>query len=108
MAGDCNAANVMASIIAGYDTDGGTPGDWFLMLADIPGATVQRITDVTGQADLAFRYPFTDGITEILLNASTHQFAGFVRGGVETVITKEVTVSGPGSTTPVVIHPTRR
>jgi catechol 2,3-dioxygenase-like lactoylglutathione lyase family enzyme len=30
-----------------------------------------------------------------------------VRGGVETVITKEVTVSGPGSYTPVMIRPTR-
>jgi hypothetical protein len=47
----------------------------------------------------------TDGITEILLNASTYQFAGYVRGGIETVITKEVTVSGPGSLTPVIIHP---
>jgi L-aminopeptidase/D-esterase-like protein len=75
------------------------------MLADIPGVTVQQVTDVTGQADLAFRFPFTDGVTEILLNASTHQFAGYVRGGVQTVITKEVAVSGPGSHTPVMIHP---
>jgi len=96
VAGDCNDVNVMANVFAGYDTDGGTPGDWFLMLADVPGVTVQRVTDVTGQADLAFRFPFTGGITEILLNASTHQVTGFVRGGVETVITKEVTVSGPG------------
>jgi len=60
---------------------------------------------VTGQADVAFRFPFSDGVTEILLNASTHQLVGYVRGGGETVITKEVTVSGPGSSTPVVIHP---
>jgi hypothetical protein len=60
---------------------------------------------VTGQADVAFRFPFTDGITEILFNASTYQFAGYVRDGIETVITKEVTVSGPGSLTPAVIHP---
>ena len=105
VAGDCNAVNAMANIIAGYANRGGTPGNWFLMLADIPGVTVQQVTDVTGQADVAFRFPFTDGITEILLNASTHQFAGYVRGGVETVITKEVAVSGPGSLTPAVIHP---
>ena len=105
VAGDCNAVNAMANIIAGYANRGGTQGDWFLMLADIPGVTVQQVTDVTGQADVAFRFPFTDGVTEILLNASTHQFVGYVRGGVETVITKEVTVSGPGSLTPVVIHP---
>jgi hypothetical protein len=28
-----------------------------------------------------------------------------VRNGVETVITKEVTVSGPGSLTPAPVHP---
>ena len=105
VAGDCNAVNAMANIIAGYANRGGPQGDWFLMLAEIPGVTVQQVTDVTGQADVAFRFPFTDGVTEILLNASTYQFVGYVRGGVQTVITKEVTVSGPGSLTPVVIHP---
>jgi hypothetical protein len=75
------------------------------MLAEIPGVTVQRVTDVTGQADIGFRFPFTDGITQILLNASTHQLTGYVRDGVETVITKEVTVSGPGSRTPVLVQP---
>jgi hypothetical protein len=105
VAGDCNAVNAVANIIAGYANRGGAQGDWFLMLADIPGVTVRQVTDVTGQADLAFRYPFTGGIAEILLNASTHQFAGYVRNGVQTVITKEETVSGPGSLTPVVIRP---
>jgi hypothetical protein len=105
VARDCNAVNAMANIIAGYANRGGPQGNWFLMLADIPGVTVRQVTDVTGQADVAFRFPFTDGITEILLRASTHQFAGYVRDGIETVITKEVTVSGPGSLTPVVIHP---
>ncbi len=102
--GDCNAVNAVANMIFGYDNRG-TPGDWFLMLAGIPGVTVQQVTDVTGQADVAFRFPFTDGVTEILFSASTHQFVGYVRGGVETVITKEVTVSEPGSFTPVVILP---
>ena len=105
VAGDCNAVNAMANMIFGYLNRGGTNGDWFLMLAGIPGVTVQRVTDVTGQADVAFRFPFTDGITEILLNAGTHRLAGYVRDGVETVITKEVTVSGPGSRTPVIVHP---
>jgi hypothetical protein len=108
VAGDCNAVNAMANIIAGYANRGGPDGNWFLMLADIPGVTVQRVTDVTGQADLAFRFPFTDGVKEILFNASTHRFVGYVRNGVETVITKEVTVSGPGSLTPVVIPPKPR
>jgi hypothetical protein len=75
------------------------------MLAGIPDVTVQLVTDVTGQADSAFRYPFTDGITEILFKASTYQFVGFVRDGVQTVITTVATVSGPGSFTPVVVHP---
>jgi hypothetical protein len=105
VAGDCNAVNAMANMIFGYLNRGGTRGDWFLMLAGIPGVTVQRVTDVTGQADVAFRFPFTDGITEILLNASTHRLVGYVRDGVETVITKEVTVSGPGSRTPLIVHP---
>lgn len=108
VAGDCNAVNAMANIIFGYVNRGGTDGDWFLMLADIPGVTVQRVTDVTGQADVAFRFPFTDGITEILLNASTYQVAGYVRDGVETIVTKEVAVSGAGSVTPLVFHPRSR
>jgi hypothetical protein len=105
VAGDCNAVNAMANMIAGYANRGGPHGNWFLMLADIPGVTVQRVTDVTGQSDLAFRFPFTGGVTEILLSASAHRFVGYVRDGIETVITKEVAVSGPGSLTPVVIHP---
>jgi hypothetical protein len=105
VAGDCNAVNAVANMMSGYGIRQVEESNWFLMLADIPGVTVQRLTDVTGRLDLAFRYPFTDGITEILLRASTHQFAGFVRGGVETVITNEVTVSGPGSHTPVVLLP---
>jgi hypothetical protein len=105
VAGDCNAVNAMTNMIAGYANRGGPHGNWFLMLAGIPGVTVQRVTDVTGQSDLAFRFPFTDGITEILLNASTHEFAGYVRGGIETVITKDVIVSEPGSLTPVVTRP---
>jgi hypothetical protein len=58
------------------------------------------------EADLAFRFPFSNGITEILLNAHSYLLAGYVRGGVQTVFTKTVTVSGPGSVTPVTVHPT--
>jgi hypothetical protein len=105
VAGDCNAVNAMANMLAGYTGRGGPDGTWFLMLAEVPGVTVQQVTDVTGQADVALRFPFTDGITEILFNASTHEFAGYVRDGAETVITKQVTVSAPGSLTPIVIKP---
>jgi hypothetical protein len=107
VAGDCNAVNAITNIMAGYANRGGPEPDWFLMLADVPGVTVQQVTDVTGQADLAFRFPFTGGVTEILLRASTHRFVGYVRDGVQTVITKEVTVAGPGSLTPVVVRPKR-
>ena len=109
VAGGCNAVNAIANMISGYVNPAyGTPGDWFLLLADIPGVTVQRVTDVTGQTAVTFRFPFTDGITEILVNASTYQVTGYVRNGVETVITKETIVSGPGSLTPAGIRPTRR
>jgi hypothetical protein len=97
VAGDCDAVNVMVNMISGYVNSGGIPGNWLLLLADVPGVTVQPVTDVNGQADVAFRYPFSNGVTEVLLNASTHQFVGYLRNGVETVITKEVTVSRPGS-----------
>jgi hypothetical protein len=105
VAGDCNAVNAVANMMCGYGIGQVEEGNWYLMLAGIPGVSVQQVTDVTGQADVAFRFPFTDGITEILLNATTYQFAGYVRDGVETVITKEVAVSGPGSLTPVVTRP---
>jgi len=104
VAGDCNAVNAVANIIAGYENRD-SDGNWFLMLADIPGVTVKQVTDVTGQRDLALQFPFNDGVTEILFNASTYQFAGYVRGGVETVITDEGAVTGPGSYTPLVIPP---
>jgi hypothetical protein len=105
VAGDCNAVNVTANILAGYASYSGlTQPVYFLMLADVPGVTVKQLTDVTGQADVAFRFAFTGGITEILVNASTHLFAGYVRDGVETVITKEAPVAGPGSSAPWVIH----
>jgi hypothetical protein len=103
--GDCNAVNVIANILAGYASySGRTEPDYFLILADVPGVTVKQVTDVAGQADAAFSFPFTGGITEILVNASTHRFAGYVRDGVETVITREAPVAGAGSSAPWVIH----
>jgi hypothetical protein len=102
VAGDCNAVNAIASMATGYANNSGfgQASSWFLALADIPGVTVQRVTDVTGQADVAFRFPFTDGVTQILFNASTYGLVGYVRGGIQTVITKQAVVSGPGSLTP--------
>ncbi len=104
--GDCNAVNVTANILAGYVSYSGlTSPDFFLILADVPGVTVKRVTDVAGQTDVAFHFPFTGGITEILVSARTHRFAGYVRDGAETVITREAPVAGPGSSAPWVIHP---
>jgi len=109
VAGDCNAVNATANILAGYASYSGlTQPNLFLILADVPGVTVRQVTDVTGQADTALRFPFTDGITEILFSAGTHLFTGYVRDGVETVITQVSTVSGPGSPTPVVNRPILR
>jgi hypothetical protein len=97
VAGDCNAVNAITNILAGYASMWGPQGSWFLMLANVPGVTVRQVTDVTGQHDVALHFPFTDGVTEILFNARTHEFAGYVRDGVETVLTQQVPVSGPGS-----------
>jgi hypothetical protein len=33
VAGDCNAVNAMANVIAGYANRGGPQGNWFLLLA---------------------------------------------------------------------------
>jgi len=100
VAGDCNAVNAIANVATGYGNLFDALDLPFLVLADIPGVTVAHVTDVAGGADIAFRFPFTDGVTEILFNARTYQFAGYVRDGSETVITKEADVSGPGSLTP--------
>ena len=105
VADDCNAVNAIANIATGYLDNGGVDPNWFLVLAEIPGVTVQPVTDVTGQADLAFRFPFSDGITEILVNAHSYLLVGYVRDGAQTVFTKTVTVSGPGSMTPVTVRP---
>jgi hypothetical protein len=100
LAGGCNAVNAIANVATGYGNTLDALDLPFLLLADIPGVTVAHVTDVAGRADIAFRFPFTDGVTEILFNARTYQFAGYVRDGSETVITKEAAVSGPGSLTP--------
>jgi hypothetical protein len=100
VAGDCNAVNAIASMDIAYLGSGRAPALSFLVLAGIPGVTVQQVTDVTGHADIAFRFPFTDGVTEILLNAGTRQFVGYARDGSQTVVTREEAVTGPGSLTP--------
>jgi hypothetical protein len=96
VSGDCNAVNVIANMLLGYDVPFGTPTTWYLLLGEIPGVTTQNLTDVTGQADVAFEFPYTDGVTAILLNASTYQFAGYVKNGAQTILASQAAVSGPG------------
>ena len=95
VAGDCNAVNAIVNMAFGYVAS--MRGSWFLLLADIPGVTVAHLTDVSGQADIALRFPFRDGVTEILFNASSYGLVGYVRDGVQTVLTKAIAVTGPGS-----------
>ena len=95
-AGYCNAAGVVANIVIGYGNVGITPLTWYFSLADVPGVTVQRITDAAGRADVEFSFPFPDGVTGILLDASSYQFAGYVNSGAQTLLLRQANVSGPG------------
>jgi len=95
VAGDCNAVNAIVNMAFGYVAQ--IRGSWFLLLAGTPGVTVAHLTDVTGQADIALRFPFSDGVTEILFYASDYALVGYVRDGVQTVLTKAIAVTGPGS-----------
>ena len=92
--GDCNAVGVIAAILSGYVAY--VNPSLYLALADIPGVTVQHVTDLAGQHDVALHFPFARGVTGILFNARTYQFAGYQRGATETVITKQALVPGPG------------
>ena len=96
VAGDCNVVNVTANVLTGYGNQPDTLAMWALALADVPGASVQNITDAAGQRDIEFTFPFTDGVTGILINAGTYHFAGYVTGGAQTLLVKQANVSGPG------------
>jgi hypothetical protein len=96
VAGDCNAVNVTANVLTGYGNQSDHAENWFLALADVPGVSVRNITDAAGHQDIEFVFPFQDGVTGILVNASTYHFAGYVTGGTQTLLVKQATVSGPG------------
>jgi hypothetical protein len=87
---------VIANMLFGYDVRFGTPVNWYLLLGEIPGVSAHTLTGVTGQADVAFEFPYTNGVTAILLNARTYQFVGYVKNGVQTIVAKQSIVSGPG------------
>lgn len=95
-AGYCNAVGVLANMLIGYGARIIGPITWYFSLADVPGVTVKHITDAAGHADVEISFPFTDGVTGILLDASTYQFAGYVKNGAQTLLLQQANVSGPG------------
>jgi hypothetical protein len=95
-AGYCNGVGVIANLLNGYADVGISSLTWYFSLADVPGVTVQNITDAAGRADVEFSFPFTGGITGILFNARTYQFAGYVQGGAQTLLLQQANVAGPG------------
>jgi hypothetical protein len=102
VAGDCNAVNVAANVLTGYGNYPSLNAVWFHALADVPGVSVQHITDAAGQHDIAFTFPAQDGVTAILvnaglLNAGTIQYEGYVRNGQQTLVLHQAPVSGPGA-----------
>jgi hypothetical protein len=101
VAGDCNAVNVAANVLTGYGNYPYLDATWFLALADVPGVSLQHITDAAGQQDIAFTVPSQDGVTAILVNASLLntgeiQYEGYVRNGQQTLVVSQALVSGPG------------
>jgi hypothetical protein len=95
-AGYCNATYVITNLFSGYADVGISSLTWYFSLADVPGVTVQHITDAAGRADLEFSFPFTSGVTGILFDASTYRFAGYVQSGAQTLLLQQANVAGPG------------
>ena len=101
VAADCNAVNVAANVLTGYGNYPYLDSSWFLALADVPGVSVQHVTDAAGNQDIAFTFPSQDGVTAILVNAKllsagTIQYEGYVRDGQQTLVLNQALVSGPG------------
>ena len=95
-AGYCDAVGVFANMLIGYGNMGISPFIWCFSLADVPGVAVKHLTDSAGRADVEFSFPFTNGVTGILFDARTYQFAGYVKGGVLILLLQQANVSGPG------------
>jgi hypothetical protein len=95
-AGYCNAVGVIANLFSGYADVGISSLTWYFSLADVPGVTVQKITDAAGRADVELSFPFTGGVTGILFDARTYQFAGYVQEGAPTLLLQQANVAGPG------------
>ena len=102
VAGDCNAVNVAANVLTGYGNYPSLNAVWFYALADVPGVSIQHITDAAGQHDIAFTFPSEDGVTAILVNASllnagTVQYDGYIQNGHQVLVLHQAPVSGPGA-----------
>lgn len=101
VADDCNAVNVVANMLTGYGNDPYTASGWFLALADVPGVSVQQVTDSAGQQVTEFTFPAQDGVTGILASggsfeASGFHYVGYVRDNQQTLVLNQAVVSGPG------------
>jgi hypothetical protein len=99
----CNAVSVFANMLLGYGNTllgygniGVSPLTWYFSLADVPGVTIKHVTDAAGRADVEFSFPLTSGVTGILFNARTYQFAGYLENGAVTLLLQQANVSGPG------------
>src|SRR5579859_942933 len=73
VAGDCNAVNVIADMLTGYGNHASTASGWFFALADVPGVSVQQVTDSAGRQATEFTFPFHDGVTSILASGGYHE-----------------------------------
>jgi hypothetical protein len=93
----CDAVSVFANMLIGYGNPLPSPPlTWYLALAAVPGVTAGHVTDTVGRADIEFRFPFTNGVTGILLDARTYRFAGYVKDGAQTLLLRQANVAGPG------------
>jgi len=95
-AGYCNAVGVFANMFIGYPQVGISSLTWYFSLVNLRGVTVKNITDAAGRADVEFSFPFTGGVTRILFDVSTFQFASYVENGTQTLLLQQANVSGPG------------
>jgi hypothetical protein len=94
--GYCDAVDVIANMLTGYGNPSISSLTWYFALADVPGVTTGYVTDTAGRADIEFRFPFTSGVTGILLDAGTYRFAGYMKDGAQILLLRQANVAGPG------------
>lgn len=87
---------MIANLFTGYADEGISSLTWYFSLADVPGVTVEKITDAAGRATSSSASRSRGRVTGILFDASTYQFAGYVQSGAQTLLLQQANVSGPG------------